>query len=103
MYFDTFPDLTGLDRVKGCEANIATVKSDVECRERQNSTAITQLSAALSRGRTQSTPNPSFAAPCSEAEKSMALTGEIVLPVSEAQPEGRTPRSRRDRDFRRRS
>ena len=27
IYFDTFPDLTGLDPVKECEANIATVKS----------------------------------------------------------------------------
>ncbi len=27
IYFDTFPDLTGLDPVRGCEANIATVKS----------------------------------------------------------------------------
>ena len=27
LYFDTFPDLTGLDPVKECEANIATVKS----------------------------------------------------------------------------
>lgn len=27
IYFDTFPDLTGLDPVKECEANIATVKA----------------------------------------------------------------------------
>jgi sugar phosphate isomerase/epimerase len=27
IYFDTFPDLTGLDPVKECEANIATVRS----------------------------------------------------------------------------
>jgi sugar phosphate isomerase/epimerase len=27
IYFDTFPDLTGLDPIKECEANIATVKS----------------------------------------------------------------------------
>jgi xylose isomerase len=27
IYFDTFPDLTGLDPVKECETNIATVKS----------------------------------------------------------------------------
>jgi xylose isomerase len=27
VYFDTFPDLTGLDPIKECEANIATVKS----------------------------------------------------------------------------
>lgn len=27
IYFDTFPDLTGLDPVKECEANIETVKS----------------------------------------------------------------------------
>jgi sugar phosphate isomerase/epimerase len=27
IYFDTFPDLTGLDPVKECEANIAAVKS----------------------------------------------------------------------------
>jgi sugar phosphate isomerase/epimerase len=27
VYFDTFPDLTGLDPVKECETNIATVKS----------------------------------------------------------------------------
>ena len=27
IYFDTFPDLTGLDPIKECEANIATVKA----------------------------------------------------------------------------
>ena len=27
IYFDTFPDLTGLDPVKECETNIATVRS----------------------------------------------------------------------------
>ena len=27
IYFDTFPDLTGLDPVQECEANIATVRA----------------------------------------------------------------------------
>jgi xylose isomerase len=27
IYFDTFPDLTGLDPVKECEANISTVQA----------------------------------------------------------------------------
>ena len=39
IYFDTFPDLTGLDPVKECEANIATVRSMLrvveEARRRQ--------------------------------------------------------------------
>lgn len=34
IYFDTFPDLTGLDPVKECEANIATVKSMLRTIER---------------------------------------------------------------------
>ncbi len=34
IYFDTFPDLTGLDPVKECETNIATVKSMLQVIEK---------------------------------------------------------------------
>jgi len=34
IYFDTFPDLTGLDPVRECEANIATVKSMIRVVDR---------------------------------------------------------------------
>ena len=50
IYFDTFPDLTGLDPVRECEANIATVKSMLNVirkldGDNQLSTAIAQQDA----------------------------------------------------------
>jgi xylose isomerase len=47
IYFDTFPDMTGLDPVRECEANIATVKrmlGVVDAIERDNG-----LAAAIDR------------------------------------------------------
>ena len=52
IYFDTFPDLTGLDPVKECEANIATVKSMLHIVEKLD--GDNQLSAAIAlAGRSQ--------------------------------------------------
>jgi sugar phosphate isomerase/epimerase len=45
IYFDTFPDLTGLDPVKECEANIATVLSMLRIVEKLD--GDNQLSAAI--------------------------------------------------------
>jgi sugar phosphate isomerase/epimerase len=45
IYFDTFPDLTGLDPVKECEANIATVRSMLRIVEKLD--GDNQLSAAI--------------------------------------------------------
>jgi L-rhamnose isomerase len=45
IYFDTFPDLTGLDPVKECEVNIATVQSMYRVIERLD--ADNGLSAAV--------------------------------------------------------
>ncbi len=45
IYFDTFPDLTGLDPVKECETNIATVKSMLGIVKKLD--ADNQLSAAI--------------------------------------------------------
>jgi len=36
IYFDTFPDLTGLDPIRECEANIATVKAMLRVVDRLN-------------------------------------------------------------------
>jgi xylose isomerase len=47
IYFDTFPDLTGLDPVKECEANIATVKSMLEVVKTLD--GDNRLSAAIAR------------------------------------------------------
>ena len=64
IYFDTFPDLTGLDPVKECEANIATVKAMLnivrQARRRQSARR------RRSPSRTPSNPSPSFAPPCLE-------------------------------------
>ena len=47
IYFDTFPDLTGLDPVKECEANIATVRSMLRVVEKLN--GDNQLGAAIAQ------------------------------------------------------
>jgi xylose isomerase len=47
IYFDTFPDLTGLDPVKECEANIATVKSMLNVVRKLD--GDNQLGAAIAR------------------------------------------------------
>lgn len=47
IYFDTFPDLTGLDPVKECEANIATVTSMLRIVEKLD--GDNRLSAAIAR------------------------------------------------------
>jgi sugar phosphate isomerase/epimerase len=47
IYFDTFPDLTGLDPVKECEANIATVRSMLRIVEKLDSD--NQLGAAIAQ------------------------------------------------------
>ena len=47
IYFDTFPDLTGLDPVKECEANIATVKSMLNIVRKLD--GDNQLGAAIAR------------------------------------------------------
>jgi sugar phosphate isomerase/epimerase len=47
IYFDTFPDLTGLDPVKECEANIATVKAMLRVVEKLDGDS--QLGAAIAR------------------------------------------------------
>jgi len=54
IYFDTFPDMTGLDPVHECEVNIATVKRMlrvVERLEKDNrlSTAIDRQDAVASQ------------------------------------------------------
>ncbi|WP_419728969.1 sugar phosphate isomerase/epimerase family protein [Lichenicola sp.] len=45
IYFDTFPDLTGLDPVRECEANIATVRAMLRIVERLD--ADNRLGAAI--------------------------------------------------------
>jgi xylose isomerase len=45
LYFDTFPDLTGLDPVKECEANIATLRAMLSIVEKLD--GDNQLSAAI--------------------------------------------------------
>ena len=47
IYFDTFPDLTGLDPVKECEANIATVRSMLRVVEKLD--GDNQLGAAIAQ------------------------------------------------------
>lgn len=47
IYFDTFPDLTGLDPVKECETNIATVGKMLRIVERLD--ADNRLSAAIAQ------------------------------------------------------
>jgi sugar phosphate isomerase/epimerase len=47
IYFDTFPDLTGLDPIKECEVNIATVRSMLTVAKRLD--GDNQLSAAIAR------------------------------------------------------
>ena len=47
IYFDTFPDLTGLDPVKECEANIATVRSMLRIVEKLD--GDNQLGAAIAQ------------------------------------------------------
>lgn len=47
IYFDTFPDLTGLDPVKECEANIATVKAMLNVVRKLN--GDNELGAAIAR------------------------------------------------------
>jgi xylose isomerase len=47
IYFDTFPDLTGLDPVKECEANIATVKAMMRIVAKLD--GDNRLSAAIAR------------------------------------------------------
>ena len=47
IYFDTFPDLTGLDPVKECEANIATVRSMLRIVEKLN--GDNRLGTAIAR------------------------------------------------------
>jgi xylose isomerase len=47
IYFDTFPDLTGLDPVKECEANIATVRSMLRVVDKLD--GHNELGAAIAR------------------------------------------------------
>ena len=47
IYFDTFPDLTGLDPVRECETNIATVKSMLNIIRKLD--GDNQLSAAIAQ------------------------------------------------------
>ncbi len=47
IYFDTFPDLTGLDPVQECEANIATVRSMLRIVEKLD--GDNELGAAVAR------------------------------------------------------
>lgn len=47
IYFDTFPDLTGLDPVKECEVNIATVRSMLRVVEKLD--GDNQLGAAIAQ------------------------------------------------------
>ena len=47
IYFDTFPDMTGLDPVRECEVNIATVKRMLGVVERLDKD--NRLSAAIDR------------------------------------------------------
>ncbi|TIT46242.1 MAG: hypothetical protein E5W72_22520, partial [Mesorhizobium sp.] len=54
IYFDTFPDMTGLDPVQECEVNIATVKRMlrvVDRLEKDNrlSTAVDRQDAVASQ------------------------------------------------------
>jgi xylose isomerase len=47
IYFDTFPDPTGLDPIKECEANIATVKSMLRVVDRLDADNELQSAIAL--------------------------------------------------------
>ena len=47
LYFDTFPDLTGLDPIKECEVNIATVKAMLNVAKKLD--GDNQLSAAIAQ------------------------------------------------------
>lgn len=59
LYFDTFPDLTGLDPIKECEANIRTVRHMIDVVDRLDSNnglkgAVDRQDAVTSQGILQS-------------------------------------------------